>query len=186
MSWLSNLFNKTPVEAHEPNADSSKEIKKEDFIDDSDPIDQYGQYSIEYGTRLPIDLIYGFLKEDYQYRAYNDAITNPDKSYKDTNIAIIRSELEVKFKQVLIKYEDMLREINFHIESRTQAGLTDIVEQLKARKETYLKHVEEIQQMKKDLEDQELYMTGIFKSYEVGFTRGLASLSIDTLNLKRI
>ena len=187
MSWISRLFNKQvaqpePITHDEPLID----IKKEDFIDDSDPVDQFGPYSIEYGTRLPIDLIYGFLKEDYQFKAYNDALTNPDKSYKEANMAIIRSELEVKFKQVLVKYGDMLREIEFHIVSRKQAGLSDVVEQLKTRHQTYLKHVEEIQQMKGDLEKGALYMVGIFTSYEVGFTRGLASLSIETLKTNHV
>lgn len=160
------------------------EIKEEDFIDNSEPSFN-GSYnnSGEFGSKLPIDIIYGFLKENYEQKAYSDALTNPDKSYKETNIAIIRSNLEVKFKQVMLKYEDLLREINFHIHSRGQAGLTDIVELLKSKKETYEKHVEELNKMKQDLDKEELYMTGIFKSYEVGFTRGLASLSLHNLRI---
>jgi len=159
------------------------EIKEEDFIDTSEPLEKTSTYSVEFGTRLPIDIIYGFLKEDYEKKAYNDALTNPDKSYKEKNMAIIRSNLEIKFKQVQLKYEDMLRDINFHIKSREDAGLTDIVEMLKSKKETYEKHVEELRKMKEDLEKEELYMTGIFKSYEVGFTRGLASLSLERLKI---
>lgn len=98
-------------------------------------------------------------------------------------MAIIRSNLEVKFKQIMLKYEDMLRDIIFHIKSRGEAGLTDIVELLKSKQETYEKHLEELKQMKKDLDNEESYMTGIFKSYEVGFTRGLASLSLQNLKI---
>lgn len=160
------------------------EIKEVDFIDNSEPAENADStYSVEFGSKLPIDIIYGFLKEDYENKAYHDALTNPDRSYKETNIAIIRSNLEVKFKQVMLKYEDMLRDIEFHIQSRGQAGLTDIVELLKSRKETYEKHLEEIKKMKQDLDKEELYMTGIFKSYEVGFTRGLASLSLHNLKI---
>lgn len=160
------------------------EIKEVDFIDNSEPSENADStYSVEFGSKLPIDIIYGFLKEDYENKAYHDALTNPDRSYKETNIAIIRSNLEVKFKQVMLKYEDMLRDIDFHIQSRGQAGLTDIVELLKSRKETYEKHLEEIKKMKQDLDKEELYMTGIFKSYEVGFTRGLASLSLHNLKI---
>lgn len=187
MSFFTRWFKKNvPQEEHPQPTAAIPEIKKEDFIDESDPTDQFGTYSITYGTQLPIDLIYSFLKEDYQNKAYLDALTNPDKSYKEVNMAIIRSELEVKFKQVLIKYGDMLREIDFHILSRTQAGLTDVVEQLKTRQKTYQRHVEEIIQMRNDLEKGELYMVGIFKSYEVGFTRGLASLSMETLKSNHI
>lgn len=160
------------------------EIKEEDFIDNSEPSEQRNStYSVEFGSKLPIDIIYGFLKEDYENKAYNDALTNPDKSYKETNLAIIRSNLEIKFKQVLLRYEDMLREIDFHIQSRGEAGLTDIVELLKSKRTTYEKHVEELRKMKEDLDKEELYMMGIFKSYEVGFTRGLASLSLHNLKI---
>ena len=164
--------------------DTLSEIREEDFIDNSDPPKQENStYSVEFGSRLPIDIIYGFLKEDYEDKAYRDALTNPDKSYKETNMAIIRSRLEIKFKQVMLKYEDMLRDIDFHIQSRGQAGLTDIVELLKSKKETYEKHVMELNKMKEDLGKGEFYMVGIFKSYEVGFTRGLASLSLHNLKI---
>ncbi|WP_018630526.1 hypothetical protein [Niabella aurantiaca] len=160
------------------------EIKEEDFIDNSDPIEENTPtYSVEFGSKLPIDIIYGFLKEDYENKAYNDALTNPDQSYKDANLAIVRSNLEIKFKQVFLKYEDMLREIGFHIHSRGQAGLTDIVELLRSKQNTYEKHMEELKKMKEDLDSGELYMMGIFKSYEVGFTRGLASLSLHNLKI---
>ncbi len=159
------------------------EIREEDFVDNSEPSQQGSIYSVEFGSKLPIDIIYSFLKEDYESKAYNDALTNPDKSYKDTNLEIIRSNLEVKFKQVLLKYDDMLREIDFHIQSRGQAGLTDLVELLKSKKETYEKHIEELKKMREDLDKGELYMIGIFKSYEVGFTRGLASLSLHNLKI---
>jgi len=143
-------------------------------------------YSAEltsFGSRLPIDMIYSFLREDFEQRAYHDALTSPDSSYKETNLSIIRSNLEVMFRQTTLKYGDLLREIDFHILSREQAGLTDIVELLKSRKITYAQHVEELNRMKADLDNGELYMTGIFKSYEVGFTRGLASLSLQNFKM---
>jgi hypothetical protein len=166
------------------NKNELPDIKEEDFIDKSEPLEQGNStYTVEFGSKLPIDIIYGFLKEDYENKAYKDALTNPDKSYKDTNLAIIRSNLEIKFKQVLLKYDDMLRDIDFHIHSRGQAGLTDIVDLLKSKKVTYEKHMSELRKMKEDLDNGELYMTGIFKSYEVGFSRGLASLSLHNLKI---
>jgi hypothetical protein len=164
--------------------DPLPDIKEEDFIDNSNPTDEsVSTYYISIGSKLPIDIIYTFLREDYENKAYNDALTNPDKSYKDANIDIIRSSLEVKFKQVMLKYEDLLREVAFHIHSRGQAGLTDVVDLLSSKKETYEKHVEELKRMKEDLEKGELYMTGIFKSYEIGFIRGLASISMHNLKI---
>lgn len=176
-----NEPNNTPIVQPQ---DNLVDIPKETFIDDSEPSARTNSmYSVEFASQLPIDIIYGFLREDFENKAYNDALTNPDKSYKETNLAIIRSNLEIKFDQVSLKYKDMLREIDFHIQSRGEAGLTDIVGMFASKKITYQQHLEKLEKMKEDLEKGELYMTGIFKSYEVGFTRGLASLSLHSLNL---
>lgn len=186
MGLFNFLFGKknNTVEVVETKAEEAVEIPRDKFVDDSEPNSGVNSdYSLEYGSRLPIDIIYSFLKEDYESKAYNDALTNPDKSYKEKNIEILQSSLEIKFKQVLLRYEDMLREIEFHIQSRSEAGLTDLVELLKSKKETYQKHVIELNSMKEDLENKESYIMGVFQSYEVGFIRGLASLSLHTLKI---
>ncbi len=64
---------------------------------------------INYGTGMPIDLIYSFLKEDYETKGYDDALSNPDVSYKEMNKSMIRSNLEIKFRQVKLRYTDNLR-----------------------------------------------------------------------------
>lgn len=185
MGFFDFLFKRRGTNTSSVISDNTPDISKELFVDDSEPNAALAGNLIEYGTNLPIDIIYHFLKEDYESKAYNDAVVNPDKSYKEKNLTIIKSNLEIKFKQVLLKYEDMIREIDFHINSRSEAGLSDIVEQLKSRKDTYKKHVDELNQMKNDLEIGEHYMTGLFQSYEVGFTKGLASLSLHTLKIER-
>ncbi|RYD80509.1 MAG: hypothetical protein EOP55_02045 [Sphingobacteriales bacterium] len=176
--------NKQPDDSTQEIKASLTEIKEEDFIDNSEPDSDHS--FIEYGSNLPIDIIYNLLKEDYEAKAYKDAITNPDRSYKEKNIALLRSTLEVKFKQITLKYDDMLREIDVHIKTRSEAGLTDLVELLKSRKDTLEKHRVELQQMKDDLNKEEPYIMGMFTSYEVGFTRGLASLSLHTLKINTI
>lgn len=181
---LLDLFRKKEQPQETANADKNAvHLAREENIVENKEMDLFSASAAEFGAKLPIDIIYNFLKEDYENKAYRDALTNPDKSYKETNLVIIRSNLEIKFKQAALRYEDMLQDIDFHIQSRTQAGLSDIVELLKSKKETYIKHLAEISKMKKDLENDELYMTGIFKSYEVGFTRGLASLSLHNLRI---
>jgi hypothetical protein len=182
-----DIFKKRRLANYEEhsNKESLPEIKEEEFIDNSDPNEHQGNfgYSIEFGSKLPIDIIYGFLKEDYEAKAYNDALTNPDRSFKQKNIEIIRSTLDIKFKQVALKYDDMLREIDVHIKTRSEAGLSDLVELLLSRKNTYQNHKIELETMKNDLLINESYMVGIFTSYEIGFTRGLASLSLQNLKL---
>ena len=79
------------------NTQNLPEIKKEDFVDESNPLDRGNTVTINYGTGMPIDLIYSELKEDYEQKGYEDAICNPDMSYKEMNLSIIRHNIEIKF-----------------------------------------------------------------------------------------
>lgn len=136
---------------------------------------------INYGTGMPIDLIYSFLKEDYEMKGYDDALSNPDVSYKEMNKSMIRSNLEIKFRQVKLKYTDNLRNLDFHIKSRSEAGLVDLVKQLEMEKEMLLQHVEELDRMERDFQGNVPYMTGMLLSYERGFLKGLGALSLEQI-----
>lgn len=137
--------------------------------------------TITYGTGKAIDLIYSFLKDDYESKGYDDALTNPDSSYKEMNKSMIKSSLEVKFKQVRRRYEDDLRTIDFHINSRKEAGLIELVKELETKKEILLQHVKELNTMEQDFRDETPYMMGMLFSYERGFLRGLAALSLEQI-----
>ena len=179
-----NLFRSEQAamaEAKQSEQDQVPEIQKGDFIDEIPPSDD-NSLIIRYGTGMPIDLIYGFLKEDYETKGYEDAMSNPDVSYKEMNKQIIRSNLEVKFRQVKLRYTDDLRTIGFHINSRSNAGLVDVVKQLETQKETLVQHMNELDKMEQDFRDSLPYMTGMLFSYERGFLRGLAALSLGQMN----
>jgi DNA-binding transcriptional ArsR family regulator len=164
------------------------EVRKSDFIDETDPVEN-GRDSIitiTYGTNMPIDVIYAYLKKDNETKGYDDAICNPDVSYKENYMALTRSYLDVLFRQVRTKYNDELRVVSSHIKSLSDAGLIDIVERFKARKETLELHIQELNQMENDLHEEKDYMTGVFKSYERGFLRGLATRALETLKNEKI
>lgn len=141
-------------------------------------------YFVDYRTDLPIDYIHGFLNQDYEDNGYRDALALQDISYKNVKISAIRAKFETKLKQVILKYEDMMRESDYHINSRAQAGLSDIVYLLKSKKETYLRHLEILNKMKEDYEKEDFSKFAIFKTYEAGFIRGLASLSLEKLKFE--
>jgi len=134
---------------------------------------------------MPLDEIYKYLRIDFESRGYDDAMSNPDISYRDMNKLLLISNLKVLFKQVKQNYIDNLKTNDFHIKSREQAGLIDIVDLLKNRKETLENHLTEIIKMENDLENNVDYMVGMLLSYERGFLRGLAALSLESLKLKR-
>lgn len=137
--------------------------------------------TITYGTGKAIDLIYDFLRDDYESKGYEDALTNPDSSYKEMNKSMIKCSLEVKFKQVRRRYEDDLYTIDFHINSRKEAGLVELVKEFETKKEILLQHVKELNTMEQDFIDEAPYMMGMLYSYERGFLRGLAALSLEQI-----
>lgn len=176
-----NLFTKktTPAIPAEQTGALQPEAGQEQTEKETDKQEANG--TIPYATSMPIDLIYAYLKEDYETRGYEDALCNPDNTYKEINKSLIRSNLEILFKQVSLRYVDDLRDIEFHIQSRTEAGLLDVVEQLKSRKDTYEQHLTQLKGMDADLQHNVPYMVGMMVSYERGFLRGLAAISLGTL-----
>ena len=66
---------------------------------------------------------------------------------------MIKSKLEVKFRQVKLKYQNELRSIDFHINSRKEAGLVEIVRQLETKKEMLMQHINELEKMETDFEN---------------------------------
>lgn len=173
-----------PVAGASKEAYNSETQKAETTSDPANSVET-GSGVIGYETGMPIDLIYYYLKEDNEKKGYDDALCNPDNSYKEMNKSLIRSNLEVKFKQVVLKYTDDLRAIDFHIESRSQAGLVDVVEQLKSKKETLQKHMSILVEMEDDLRKDAPYMLGMLMSYERGFLKGLAAISLETFRSKQ-
>ena len=171
-----DFFRRKPVLVEEPTIEQNVLVEE---TNEEKPVNNV--VTITYGTGKAIDLIYNFLKDDYESKGYDDALTNPDSSYKEMNKAMIKSSLEVKFKQVRRRYQDDLRTIDFHINSRKEAGLIELVKELETKKEILLQHVKELNTMEQDFIDEAPYMMGMLFSYERGFLRGLAALSLEQI-----
>jgi hypothetical protein len=166
-------------------AENLPEIFREDFIDDSDPAERKETEQSDFIRKWPIDEIYDFLRKDYSEEGCNDALEIPDKAHKEQKLEIIKSNLDIMFKQVQLKYEDTIREIDANLKRQNDAGLTNIADILTARKENYRSHLEKLEQMEKDLGNKESYMMQVFNSYENGFNRRLAGLSLETLKIEK-
>lgn len=134
-------------------------------------------------TVRPIDLlkgidgIYAFLQADYESRGYNDALISPDESYRLDNIKLFNQDLIILIERSKIYYEDMLKELDFHIKSRERAGLIDLVDVLKTRKEVVTDHLNKVGQINADLENKTGIIQRITLSYQRGFMRGLSALT---------
>ena len=179
MGFFSKLFNNEqnqPV-TEEEEKQPLPEIKKEDFIDDSDPNEDHGIVYIKYGTGMPIDAIYAYVEKDYEQDGYDDAICNPDSSYKESRKVIIRSGPNRRFEQVRLRYKNDLREIDVQIATVEQQGMMNTSSILRARRDTYSEHLTKIDEMERKLDENDIQLLSMLDSYDRGFLRGLAAIS---------
>lgn len=136
-----------------------------------------GVESVSVNGSKGIDAIYNFLQYDYESKGYNDALTNPDESYKADNIKMFNHDLFILIDKSATYYEGMLKELDFHISSRSRAGLIDLVEELKIRKEVVQDHLEKIKVIKQEAVNGTGATPRIGLSYQRGFMRGLSAIS---------
>jgi hypothetical protein len=126
---------------------------------------------------IGLDAIYAFLQGDFESRGYNDALTNPEEGYKSDNIKLLSHDLLILIDRSTNYYQSFLKELDFHIGSRTRAGLIDLVEELKIRKDIINDHLEKIGQIKIDTASGSGAVQRISLSYSRGFMRGLSAIS---------
>jgi hypothetical protein len=124
-----------------------------------------------------LDAIYAFLQYDYESRGYNDALTNPDESYRNDNISLFNQDLQILIDRSITWYETLLKETDFHISSRSRAGLIDLVEELKIRREVTADHLSKARKLKEDVLNGSGGSKRIELSYQRGFMRGLYAIS---------
>lgn len=124
-----------------------------------------------------IESIYLFLQADYETRGYNDAFVSPDESYKNDNIKLLIQDYEILLQQVTTYYEDMQQDLDFHIITRSRAGLVDLIEELKTKKGKVAEHIEKVSLMKQDIKNNTGMSQRIVLSYGRGFLRGLSALT---------
>ena len=156
------------------------EIPSDKFVDNSDPNAKVR--TVTYGTQHSIDVIYAFINDDYEDQGYEDAMCNSDNSYKDSKKEIIHNQLKQLFEQVDLRYRNDIRVLKVQIESIENQGLIDKARELGARLETYLEHIDKLEEMEKGLDANDPKMTSMILSYERGFLKGLIAKSDSLLS----
>ena len=71
--------------------------------------------TIQYGTCMPIDVIYDFINHDYEQDGYEDALINSDAEYCLAKEKIILNKLNQLFSRVLLRYRGDIRNIDVQI-----------------------------------------------------------------------
>lgn len=140
---------------------------------DQEPSDKKSFSPSEQG----INLLFQFLERNFEKKGYEDALINSDTTHLEQNIAGLKNELERTIRKVKTFYEDFIREIDFHISSRTRSGMIDTVEELNVKKGTAESHVRQVLEIEKEASESRGVAQGIVLSYTRGFRNGLAAIS---------
>jgi hypothetical protein len=124
-----------------------------------------------------ISALFDFIEKNYEGKGYDDALINPDSVHLEQNIQALKNDLERTIKKIRTFYEDFIREINFHIETRSRIGMVDTVEELTVKKQTAEDHIKQIVEIERDAAQNQGIGFGIVISYRRGFNNGLAAIS---------
>lgn len=181
MGLFSRIFEKKegqPVVVAENENNKLQEMKRSEAVEEPESITKDNNVvKIQYGTQMPIDIIYAFIERDYENEGYQDAMCNPDDSYKESKKAMIKHGLKRLFEQVGLRYKSDLRNIEVQITIMEQQGMANTASTLQARKDTLLEHLSIMGDMEAALDREEQKMMSMIKSYERGFLKGLAAKS---------
>lgn len=134
----------------------------------------------------PLRKIYKYAETDFENKGYNDALVNDDTSYCKENIKLLQYDLYIIIKNSKTEYEHFLKDIDFHIKSRSAAGLSDTVEELKTKKEKLTMDYDEVVEILEDYKEETGICERIALSYMRGFKRGLVSISTEKILEKKL
>lgn len=131
-----------------------------------------------------IELLFDFLDKNHETKGYDDALMNPDVNHMEQNIQALKNQLERTIRRVKTFYEDFIKEIDFHIDSRSRSGMVDVVDELKMKKSIAESHVQKVLDIEVEAKSNTGDSQGMIISYTRGFMNGLSAISHHTI-LKR-
>ena len=138
--------------------------------------------TITWGTGMPIDVIFNFIHKNFEEEGFQDALVNNDITYRDAKERIIRNDLEMLFKRIILRYKNDIRELDVNIDNAKKAYALTAANRLQARRDTFEEHLSEINKMQQLLQEDDPKMTTMIESYRRGFLKGIASKAISFIN----
>ena len=185
---LFGLFGSKPTENVEMNPELSENIQgesnEETASSEEEKKDEKHLITITWGTGLPIDVIFNYIHKNFEEEGFQDALVNCDITYRDAKEKIIRNDLEMLFKRIILKYKSDIRVVNVKIENAHKALALAAAADMEALRATYEEHLAEIQEMQSKLEANDPKMTTMIESYRRGFLKGIAANAVNFINNK--
>lgn len=140
--------------------------------------------TITWGTGMPIDVIFNFIHKNFEEEGFQDALVNSDIAYRDIKEKIIRNDLEILFKRIVLRYKRDVRELEFKIDNARKAYALSAAAQLDSLKQTYEEHLSEIEEMQELLMAEDPKMTTMIESYRRGFLKGITAATLNYIENK--
>ena len=138
--------------------------------------------TITWGTGMPIDVIFNYIHKNFEEDGFQDALVNQDVTYRDAKEKIIRNDLEMLFKRIILRYKNDIRKVDVKIDNARKALASSAASSLEALRETYDEHLAEIREMQELLEANDPKMTTMIESYRRGFLKGIAATTVNFIS----
>lgn len=152
----------------------TSQISREKFIMENTPnVDS---------QELPIYNIYKRLQEDWETKGYKDALNFPDSTYRDNQKRVIIDQLRIAIKEALLRYDDKIVDIDMLINQAQKSGLLETYEKYIQEKRKLTTHRDELSAFDVDAEIIGEKTKPILTSYDMGFARGMVSLSNERIS----
>lgn len=163
----------------------SNQVPENIFIDNSEPTPQRrmdnsiasSNNSNSSNDKFDIYYLYEFLEKDLQQDGYNDSLINPDMTNMDNKVLLIRTRLNIVLAKVNSYYNSAMRNINFHIESRSRNGMVDIVGELESKKANLEEEIQKVKEIEDGAKNKSGLAEAMVMSYTLGFKNGYAAIS---------
>jgi hypothetical protein len=167
-----------PILTEEPNViENEDKAPLEDEKDDTKRI-----ITITWGTGMPIDVIFNFIHKNFEEEGFQDALVNSDVSYCEAKERIIRNDMEMLFKRIILRYKKNIKEIDVKIENALKILALGAVSRLQAQRQIYEEHLSEISEMQTLLDNNDSKMLTMIDSYRRGFVKGVNAESINFID----
>ena len=174
-------FQMIPIEPAEP---KETETTEETASDEKKDEEQKHLITITWGTGMPIDVIFNYIHKNFEEDGFQDALVNSDITYRDAKEKIIRNDLEMLFKRIILCYKKNIREIDVQINNARQAYALSAASTLEAQRVTYEEHLTEIDEMREKFEADDPKMMTMIESYRSGFLKGISAIAVNFINNK--
>lgn len=180
-----NIFNKKSGNASAVNISlpaaepaEAKEIVENVPVAQSDNQDANKPLTVSYATGWPIDVVYGYLHKNYEDKGFADAMVKSDLAFRDMNMRLIRNKILMVFREINLNYDVMKQDLQIRIDNCNAAGLLTTVAELEKSMHLIDVHKAELAGLEEDFRNNANEASIPLQSYECGFLRGIATVSL--------